>query len=166
MKTTVQKWHRWKCPLVFEYKSRVVLKQSLQKRLLTNQCDLKEEKTNRFERGKKRISHFISLPAQWASSSLTSLFVLDPHLYILVHLFLPRAFTWRMSWITGFFHWVPSLNNFCLLDKSLNILASSSGGEVKNCHAYQNVSLEWTQNNKQSMFSCTEVINFYDAGGQ
>lgn len=74
-----------------------------------------------------------------------------------------------MSWFTGFFHWVPFLNNFFfffLLDEFLNILASLSGREVKNRHAYQNVSLEWTQNNKQGMFSRKEVINFYEAGGQ
>lgn len=87
----VQKWHRWECPLVLEYKSRLILKQSLQKDLLTTQCYfyLKAEK--------KRISHFISLPAQWAPSSLTSLFVLDPHLCILVHWFPPGAFICRMS---------------------------------------------------------------------
>lgn len=48
---------------------------------------------------------------------------------------------------------------------SLNILASLSGGEV-NIHAYQNFSLGLTQNNKQSTFSFTEIINFYDSGGQ
>lgn len=66
-------------------------------------------------------------------------------------------FTESPFWITFFFF---------LLDEFLNILASLSGREVKNRHAYQNVSLEWTQNNKQGMFSRKEVINFYEAGGQ
>lgn len=48
----------------------------------------------------------------------------------------------------------------------LIFLVFLSSGELKNSHAYQNVSLELTQHNKQSVFSLTEVINFYDAGGQ
>lgn len=104
-----------------------------------------------FER-ERCISHFIVL------------FVLNHYLFVLNHYltfwsthFFQRHSLGKCHLVHWLFHWVPFVNNYCLLDESLNIPVSLSGGKV-NSLVYQNVSLELIRNNKPSMFSLMEVI--------
>lgn len=139
IKTGVQEWQRLKCYIVLEwYKSRPVLKHTLQKDPLKSHATLIWE----------RKMHF-------------TLYLLSLSLMSISTFWYTHFFQWhslgKCHLVHWLFHWVPFLNNYCLLDESLNIPVSLSGGKL-NSLAYQNVSLELIQNNKQSMFSLMEVI--------
>lgn len=109
----------------------------------------------------KRKTHF-TLHFSYCSVSLLFTFNLSLSLIPISTFCSAYFFQWLVHLDNALVHRAsstesPLLNNF-FPDESLNMPASLSGGEARGHHAYQHVPLAGAQNNKQSMWSHTEVI--------